>query len=59
MSVSSLNSIEKNVFELESGNKNVDKQPDGQTDKKQTNRRNFTNFEKELSYDDDLSPYQA
>ena len=44
MSLSSLNSIEQTVFELESGNKNVDKQTDGQT-----NKRNFTNFERKLA----------
>ena len=32
MSLSSLNSIEQSVFELESGNKNVDGQTEGQTD---------------------------
>ena len=32
-------------LELESGNGNVD----GQTDKKQTNRRNYTNFERNLA----------
>ena len=44
MSLSSLNSIGQSVFELESGNKNVD----GQTDR-QTNRRNYTNFERNLA----------
>ena len=37
MSLSSLNSIGQTVFELESGNENVDGQMDGQTDKKRTN----------------------
>ena len=36
------------VFELQSGNKNVDKQSDGQTNG-QTNRWNFTNFERNLA----------
>ena len=31
MSLSSLNSIGQTIFELESGNENVDKQMDGQT----------------------------
>ena len=53
MSLSSLNLIGQTVFELESRNKNVDKQMDEQTDKKQTNgqtnRWNFTNFERNLA----------
>ena len=45
-----MNSIGQRVFELESGNENVDKQIDGQTDKNgQTNERNFTNFERNLA----------
>ena len=44
----SLNSIGQTVFELESGNKNVDKQMDGETNG-QTNRQNFTNFERNLA----------
>ena len=45
-----MNSIGQTVFELESGNENVDKQMDGQTDKNgQTNERNFTNFERNLA----------
>ena len=43
-----MNSIGRTVFELESGNENVDKQTDGQTDR-QTNRQNFTNFERNLA----------
>ena len=39
-----MNSIGQTVFELESGNENVDKQTDGQT-----NGRNFTNFERNLA----------
>ena len=48
MSLSSLNSIGQTVFELESGNENVDGQMDGQTNG-QTNRRNYTNFEWNLA----------
>ena len=60
MSLSSLNSIGQTVFELESGNKNMDKQTDGQTDKKQTNKRTeFHQFQKEPSYDGGLSPCQV
>ena len=45
-----MNSIGQSVFELESGNENVDKQMDGQTDKNgQTNKRNFTNFDRNLA----------
>ena len=52
MSLSSLNSIGQTVFELESGNKNVDGQIDGQTNRQkngQANRRNYTNFESNLA----------
>ena len=60
MSLSSMNSIGQTVFELESGNKNVDKQTDGQTDNKRTNERTeFHQFRKEPSYDGDLSPCQV
>ena len=60
MSLSSLNSIGQTVFELESGNKNVDKQMDGQTDEKRTNEQTeFHQFRKEPSYDGDLSPCQV
>ena len=45
ISLSSLNSIGQTVFELESGNGNFD----GQMDKKRTNRRNYTNFERNLA----------
>ena len=45
MSLPSLNSIGQTVFELESGSKNVD----GRTKNGQTNRRNYTNFEKDLA----------
>ena len=48
MSLSSLNSIGQSIFELESGNENVDGQTDGQKTG-QTNRRNYTNFEKNLA----------
>ena len=48
MSLSSLNSIGQTVFELESGNENVDGQMDGQTNG-QTNKRNYTNFDRNLA----------
>ena len=43
-----MNSIGQTVFELESGNENVDKQTDGQTNG-QTKGWNFTNFERNLA----------
>ena len=44
-----MNSIGQTVFELESGNENVDGQTDGQMDKNgQTNKQNYTNFERNL-----------
>ena len=48
-----MNSIGQTVFELESGNENVDKQMDGQTNRqKWTNERTeFHQFRKEPSYD--------
>ena len=49
MSLSSMNSIGQTVFELESGNKNVDGQTDGQTNG-QTNRWNYTNFQNNLDF---------
>ena len=52
MSLSSLNSIGQTVFELETGNENVDGQKDGQINGQkngQTNRRNYTNFERNLA----------
>ena len=56
MSLSSLNSIGQTVFELESGDKNVD----GQTDKKRTNEQmELHQFRKEPSYDGDLCPCQV
>ena len=45
MSLSSLNSIGQSVFELQSGNKVVDKR----TKNGQTNRWNYTNLEKNLA----------
>ena len=58
MSLSSLNSIGQTVFELESGNENVDGQTDGLTDKqtkKRTNKQTeLHQFQKEPSYDGDL-----
>ena len=44
MSLSSLNLIGQTVFELESENENVDGQTNGQT-----NRQNYTNFERNLA----------
>ena len=59
MSLSCMNSIGQTVFELESGNENVDKQMDGQTDEKRTNKQTeFHQFRKEPSYDGGLSPCQ-
>ena len=52
MSLSSLNLIGQSIFELESGNGNVD----GQTDKKWTE---LHEFRKTPSYDCDLSPCQV
>ena len=54
MSLSSLNSIGHTIFELESGNKNVDGQMDGQKTDKRT--KELHQFRKEPSYDGDLSP---
>ena len=60
MSLSRLNSIGQTVFELESRTKNVDGQADGQTDKKRTTEHTkLHQFQKEPSYDGDLSPYQV
>ena len=60
MSHSSLKSIGQTVFELESGNENVDGQTDGQTDKKRTNEQTeLHQFQKESSYDGDLCPCQV
>ena len=60
LSLSSLNSIRQTVFELESGNENVDRRMDRQTDKKRTNKQTeFHQFQKEPSYDGDLSPCQV
>ena len=60
MSLSSLNSIGQTVFDLESGNENVDGQMDRQMDKKRTNKRTeLHQFRKEPSYDGDLSPCQV
>ena len=54
-----MNPIGQTVFELESGNKNVDGETDGQTNGRkkrtdgqtngQTNRQNYTNFERNLA----------
>ena len=54
--LSSLNSIGQSVFELESGNGNVV----GQMDKKWTHKSTVSHqFQKQLSYDSDLSPCQV
>ena len=45
MSLSSMNSIGQIVFELESGNENVDRRMDREMEKKQTNGQNYTVFE--------------
>ena len=57
MSLSSLNLIGQSIFELESGNRNVD----GQTDKKtEINKQTeLHQFRQQLSYDGDLSPCQV
>ena len=39
MSLASMNSIGQTVFELESGNKNMDKQMNGQTNGPKTDKR--------------------
>ena len=44
----SLNLIGQSVFELESGNRNVDEQTNGQKNG-QTNRQNYTNFKRNLA----------
>ena len=60
MSLSSMNSNGQTVFELESGNENVDRRMDRQTDKKRTNERTeFHQFPKKPSCDGDLSPCQV
>ena len=57
MSLSSLNLIGQSVFELESGNENVDGQTDGQkTDNEQTE---LHQFQKEPTYDGDVCPCQV
>ena len=52
------------VFELETGNKNVDGQMDGQKNGQKTNKRTnkrteLHQFRKEPSYDGDLCPWQV
>ena len=49
MSLSSLNLIGQTVFELESGNVNVDGRTDKRTKNGQTNIRNYTNFKRNLA----------
>ena len=43
-----MNSIGQTVFEIESGNENVDGQMDGQTNR-QKNRQNYTNLKRNLA----------
>ena len=45
MSLSSVNSIGQTIFELQSGNENVD----GQTNIQKTNRQNYINIERNLA----------
>ena len=45
ISLSNLNMIGQSIFELESGNRNVDEQTNGQ----KTNRENYTNFDRNLA----------
>ena len=59
MSLSSLNSIGQTVFELESGNENVDGQTDEQTKKWTNECTELHQFQKEPSYDGDLCPCQV
>ena len=60
MCLSRLNLIGQIVFELESGNENVDGQTDGQMGKKRTNERTeLHQFQKEPSYDGDICPWQV
>ena len=60
MSLSSMNSIGQAVFELESGNENVDGQMHEQIDIKRTNEQiGLHQFQKEPSYDGGLSPCQV
>ena len=56
-----MNSIGQSVFELESGNENVDKQKDGQTNgQKWTNKlTEFHQFRQEPSYDGDVCPCEV
>ena len=55
-----MNSIGKTVFELESGNENVDRLMERQTDKKRTNEQTeLHQFRKKPSYDGDLCPCQV
>ena len=49
MSLSSLNSIGHTVFDLESGNKNVDRRMDKRTKNGLTIKWNITNFERNLA----------
>ena len=60
MCLSRLNSIGQIVFELQSGNENVDGQTDGQMGKKRTNEQTeLHQFQKEPSYDGDICPWQV
>ena len=44
-----MNSIGQTVFELESGNENVDRRMDKRTKNGQMNGQNYTNFERNLA----------
>ena len=61
MYLSSMNSIRQTVFELESGNENVDGQTDGQTNGQKTDKQTteLHQFRKEPSYDGDLCTCQV
>ena len=61
MSLSSFNSIGQTIFELESGNENVDGQMDSQTNGQKTGKQTdgITPISKEPSYDGDLCPCQV
>ena len=54
--LSNLNLIGQTVFELESGNRNVDGKTNGQ---KTNEQMELHQFRKEPSYDGDLSPCQV
>ena len=60
MFLSSMNLIGQTIFELEARNKNVVRQTDEQTNGQKIDKQtDFHQFQKELSYDGDLSPCQV